>query len=113
MITPKFITTGFSVASQITPDDVQALKERGFRSIICNRPDGEAPGQPRFTVIEAAARNAGLAVRYVPVEAGRIREKDVAAFAAAIDELPGPVLAYCRTGQRSSRLWSLSETCRR
>ncbi len=58
-------------------------------------------------VIEAAAKAAGLKARYIPVVAGQISDEDVAAFGAALAELPGPVLAYCRSGARSTALWSL------
>ncbi len=109
----KTITEGFSVSPQISPDDLAALKARGFRSIICNRPDGEGADQPTFEEIEAAAKTAGLEARYIPVKSGMVRDEDADAFSGAMGELPRPVLAYCRTGTRSATLWSLSEAKQR
>ena len=83
--------------------------QAGYRAIICNRPDGESSDQPGFNRIEAEAAAAGLQMRYVPAVSGAIGPGDVRAFAAALEELPGPVLAYCRTGTRSAILWALSE----
>lgn len=106
---PKAITSTLSVDGQITAADVRALADRGFRSIVCNRPDGEGPDQPTFEEIEAAATAAGLQARYIPIVAGTVTDADAAAFGHALDELPKPVLAYCRTGTRSATLWSLSQ----
>ncbi|MBF9030907.1 TIGR01244 family phosphatase [Rhodobacterales bacterium HKCCE3408] len=105
----KTITPGFSVSPQILPADVAALKDAGIRAIICNRPDGEGADQPSFADIEAAAKAVGIEARYVPVQAGKVGDADVAAFGEAFDALPRPVLAYCRTGTRSATLWSLRE----
>jgi sulfide:quinone oxidoreductase len=101
------IPSTLSTGGQITAADVRRLADRGVRSIICNRPDGEGPGQPAFREIAAAARAAGLQARHIPVAAGGPSAADVAAFRKALDELPGPVFAYCRSGMRSSALWSL------
>ena len=101
------------VAKQITPSDVATLSAQGFRSIICNRPDGEGADQPLFVEIDRAAEAAGLATRYLPVTSGKVRDEDAARFAAALIELPKPILAYCRTGTRSTTLWGLSQAQRR
>lgn len=109
---PKKITGDLSVSAQICAEDLPAIAARGFRSVICNRPDGEAADQPAFGEIEAAARAAGLEIRNQPIVAGTLGDADAAAFGAALDELPKPVLAYCRTGTRSATLWSLSQAGR-
>jgi sulfide:quinone oxidoreductase len=109
---PKAISTQLSVSPQITVDDVKRLAGLGYRSIICNRPDGEGADQPTFEEIEAAARKAGIEARYVPVVAGKVQDSDADAFAGAMDELPKPALAYCRTGTRSATLWSLTQADR-
>jgi len=109
---PKAISTQLSVSPQITVDDVTHLAGLGYRSIICNRPDGEGADQPTFEEIEAAARKAGIEARYVPVVAGKVQDSDTDAFARAMDELPKPALAYCRTGTRSATLWSLKQADR-
>ena len=109
----KKITEKTSVSPQITPDDIAAIKEAGFRAIICNRPDGEGADQPSFEEIEAAAKKAGLETACVPVTSGMVRDEDVEAFGAALKDLPRPVLAYCRTGTRSATLWSFHESKKR
>lgn len=103
------INDALTVSPQITAADVPALKEAGFRSIICNRPDGEGSDQPTHEEIELAAKAAGLEVRYLPVQTGLVGDEDAAAFGVALREMPGPVLAYCRSGTRSATLWSLSQ----
>ena len=76
--------------------------------MINNRPDGEEPGQPAGADIEAAARKAGLAYRAIPV-AGGFPGPQVAAMGEAIEAATGPVFAFCRTGTRSTLLWSLAQ----
>jgi sulfide:quinone oxidoreductase len=109
----KKITEKVSVTPQITADDMEAIKEAGFRAIICNRPDGEGADQPSFEEIEAAAKSVGIEARYVPVQSGMVKDDDVSAFGAALGDLPRPVLAYCRTGTRSATLWSFHEAKKR
>ncbi|BAQ16742.1 bifunctional protein tyrosine phosphatase family protein/NAD(P)/FAD-dependent oxidoreductase [Methyloceanibacter caenitepidi] len=106
----KRISEALSVSGQITPADVAELKAQGFRSIVCNRPDGEGADQPTFEEIHEAADAAGLEARYLPVKSGLVQDDDAVAFGAALRELPGPVFAYCRTGTRSVTLWSLSQS---
>ena len=98
-----------SVSTQITAADVAEIVELGFRSILCNRPNGEGSNQPRFDQIEKAAVEAGLEVRFQPVISGRITAEDAVEFAQAMADLPQPVFAYCRTGTRCAMLWSLSQ----
>ncbi|PKP63862.1 MAG: TIGR01244 family phosphatase, partial [Alphaproteobacteria bacterium HGW-Alphaproteobacteria-8] len=105
----RTISADFAVSPQITPEDVAKARELGFRAIICNRPDGEGADQPSFGEIEAAAQAAGMQARHVPVTGGMVSDTDVTAFAEALQALPGPVLAYCRTGTRSATLWSLAK----
>jgi sulfide:quinone oxidoreductase len=105
------LSADFSVAGQITPQDVSAIANAGFKSIICNRPDGEAGAdQPTFREIEMAALNEGLQVRYLPVVSGQITSDQGAAMAGLLAQLTTPVLAYCRSGARSRALWQLAQT---
>lgn len=104
------LSPDFAVAGQITPADVAALAQAGFRSIICNRPDGEGgPDQPGFAAIAAAAQAAGLVARHLPVTSGRVTAADGTAMAQLLAEVPRPVLAYCRSGARSTTLWQLAQ----
>ncbi|WP_282045254.1 bifunctional protein tyrosine phosphatase family protein/NAD(P)/FAD-dependent oxidoreductase [Roseibium album] len=105
----KKINGQISVAPQIAPKDLADIAQSGFRSVICNRPDGEGADQPTFEEIETAAEKFGIEARYLPIVAGKVGDEDTAAFADLLDNLPKPVLAYCRTGTRSATLWSLSQ----
>ena len=96
-----------SVSSQIHPEHVEAVRAAGFRSIICNRPDGEDCEQPNFREIQDAASALGIVVRHLPVGSGNVLVGDAEAFEQLLIELPGPVLAYCRTGLRSTSMWAL------
>ena len=108
----RLLTAELSVSSQIAAADLNAIAEAGFRSIICNRPDGEGPDQPLHAVIELAADAHRLQVRYLPVESGKVTDEQAAAFSALMAELPKPVLAFCRTGMRSTTMWALSQARR-
>lgn len=101
------LTDQLSVTAQINAEDIAAITALGFRSIINNRPDDEAPGQPTDAELEAAAAQAGLGWRHIPVVAGKVNDDQVRSFAGALEQLPGPVLAFCRSGTRSSILWAL------
>lgn len=103
----KAIDDRLSVGPQIAPEDVAALKARGFRSVVCNRPDGEEWGQPAFAEIERAAFAEGLETRHIPV-AGQPTPEQAARFAAALREMPGPVFAYCRSGARAGMLAAMA-----
>ena len=105
----KKLTERLSVSPQILADDMAELKAQGFRAIICNRPDGEGTDQPTFTEIETAAKKHGLEAVYIPVVSGKVVDTEADAFGAAMETLPAPVLAYCRSGMRSATLWSLSQ----
>ena len=104
----KRLNNEISVSPQIAVNDIKAIADMGFRSILCNRPDGEAGDQPLFEEIRASAEKAALKCVYLPVTSGNVADEDARAFAQTVRELPGPVLAYCRTGTRSVTLWSLA-----
>ncbi len=103
------LTNELAVAGQIGPADMPALAAEGVRAIICNRPDGEGPGQPTFAEMEKAATANGIKIAYQPVVATSISDNDAATFGKLLDELPKPVLVYCRSGMRSTALWALSQ----
>jgi uncharacterized protein (TIGR01244 family) len=97
------------VSGQIRPEELAGIKARGIAMIVNNRPDGEEPGQPSGTEVEAAALAAGLDYRHVPV-AGRLSDGQVEAMADALAAASGPVLAFCRSGTRSTFLWALARS---
>lgn len=98
-----------SVAGQISPADMQAIARAGFKSIVCNRPDGESPGCSSSQDLATAASRVGLTMAYLPVVSGRVTANDGREFGALLNQLPTPVLAYCRSGLRSATLWALSQ----
>ena len=99
------VTDDFTVSPQILPDDVHDIALAGFKSIICNRPDGESADQTPYRDIEAKAKAAGLEFRYIPVVSGAMTQEDVNAMASALGGLPVPVFAYCRSGARCGVLY--------
>ena len=105
----RTLSTDLSVAPQILPAELGAIQAAGYRAVICNRADGEAADQPLYDEIERAARDQGLLVRYLPAESGKVTDEQGRAFGALMAELPKPVLAYCRTGMRSTTMWALSQ----
>lgn len=95
----------YSVSGQISADDLAAIKAAGFKSIVCHRPDGESAGQPSFASIKQAAEALGLQVRHIPVGASGVTADAVRAMVDAIEEMPQPMLGYCRSGNRSSAIY--------
>ncbi|OOG43567.1 TIGR01244 family sulfur transferase [Rhodanobacter sp. C05] len=101
------LTETLSVSGQIDEADVELLAAQGFRSLINNRPDGEAAGQPDSAVIAALAARHDVTYQYLPVISGQLQDAQVEAFTQALTTLPAPTLAFCRTGTRSTMLWAL------
>ena len=97
-----------SVAPQISPEEVAAIAKAGFAEIVNNRPDDEEPGQPSGAEIAAAAAEAGIAYRAIPVGHSGFSGNQVEAMAQALTAASGPVLAFCRSGTRSAHLWALA-----
>ena len=102
------VTDDFSVAPQISLEDLPAAAAQDFKLVINNRPDGEDPAQPTSAEMEAAARAAGLAYAHIPVRGGPTPDQ-VEANHRAIEAAEGPVLAFCRSGTRSIVTWSLGQ----
>lgn len=97
---PTKLSADLSSSAQIALDDLSFLRTEGYRSILCARPDGENAGQIQFADVAAAAEREGFASRHIPIVAGRMTDLDVAAFRDAVETLPKPILAYCRSGRR-------------
>lgn len=94
---------------QIGFDDIEVAKAAGVTMVINNRPDGEDPDAPQSDEIEAAAKAAGLQYRTIPIGRAGFSEPQVDEMIKALDEAQGRVLAYCRTGTRSTLLWALAQ----
>ncbi|VAV92851.1 Protein tyrosine phosphatase [hydrothermal vent metagenome] len=103
------INDQISVSPQITLDQIGAAKAGGVTLIVNNRPDGEEPGAPQSAEIEAAAKAAGIDYVAIPVSHGGFSEPQVDAMIKALDGANGKILAYCRSGARSTSLWSLAQ----
>ena len=105
------IADALCVAPQLEPTDMAELARLGFKSVINNRPDFEhGPEQPTSAMVEAAATAAGLAYRHLPVDGAWQSPEQIAAMAALLKELPSPVLAFCRSGARSTKLYQQAQS---
>ena len=103
----RAIAPDVCVAPQLTPDAMAEAAQAGFKSVVNNRPDFEhGPDQPINAQIEAAARAAGLEYRYLPVDSAYQSPEEIAAMAKLLGELPRPLLMFCRSGARSTRLFA-------
>ena len=96
----KAVTDRLTVAAQIRPDHVAAIAAAGFSCVMMNRPDGEEYGQPDWDDIVAACVSAGVEPRYVPMGSRDLNLKAVQGFRDALDQVKGPVFAFCRSGAR-------------
>ena len=96
------------VGGQIKPEEVAELKRQGVAMIVNNRPDHEDEGQPLSAEIEAAAEQAGISYRHVPIRRG-MGPSDVEAMQEAMRECgDGKLLAFCRSGHRSALAWAVA-----
>ncbi len=96
------------VSPQISLDQLAEAAAGGVTLVINNRPDGEDAGQPEGRAIADAAARAGMAYLAIPVTHAGFSGNQVEAMVAALDGATGPVLAYCRSGTRSTLLWALA-----
>lgn len=104
------ITPGFSVSAQLTAEDAAAAAQAGYRCIVNNRPDGEVPGQTPGAVVMAAAAAHGLAYRAIPATSPIGPDNPaVDAMIETLTTAEEPILAYCRSGTRSTTLWALAQ----
>jgi uncharacterized protein (TIGR01244 family) len=103
------IDQDFAIAGQISVDDIPKIIEAGFKTIVCARPDGEEPGQPRFATIAAAAKAAGLEAVHIPVS-GSIGQGQFLRVEQAMKTLPRPMFGYCRSGARAGSLFAVARS---
>lgn len=105
----KRINDDVSVAPQISPDDMPAIKAAGFTTVINNRPDGESFDQPTSETMRAAAEAAGLSYHFIPLGREGVSAQMIDDERAVLEGSDGPVLCYCRSGTRSTTLWALTQ----
>ena len=103
------LSDDITVAPQIAMEELADAARLGFKTIICNRPDGEEPGQPVAEDMADAAADFGMTFAHQPVISGHLSFEDVDQFGKLLQDLPKPILAYCRSGTRCSTLWALSQ----
>ncbi|WDA42835.1 TIGR01244 family sulfur transferase [Erythrobacter sp. BLCC-B19] len=96
------------VSPQLALEDIPAAAALGVATIVNNRPDGEEPSAPQGEDIAAAAAAAGLNYVAIPIGHSGFSEPQVDAMIAAMEQAEGPILAYCRSGTRSTLLWALA-----
>ena len=100
------LSADICVAPQLDPAAMAWAAQNGFKSVINNRPDFEGgPDQPTHAVMQAAAQAAGLQYAYLPVNGAYQSPEEIARFAELLAALPKPILAFCRSGARSGKLY--------
>lgn len=104
----RTIDSRFLASPQIAVEDVARAKEVGVTFIVNNRPDGEEPSEPQSADIEAAATAAGLGYAYIPVTHSGFSGAQIDALEPVLADENASVLAYCRSGTRSTFLWALT-----
>jgi uncharacterized protein (TIGR01244 family) len=102
------LSATLAVSPQILPEDVPALAEAGFKVLINNRPDEEVGPDIDHDVMAEAAAKAGMSYQYLPFHPGQITPQLISDFASATGG-QGPVIAYCRSGNRCTVLWALTQ----
>lgn len=108
----KMLAPGVYVAPAMTPGDVKALKQAGATAIVDLLPDDEAAPQARSTDMAAAAGDAGVTFAYAPTRSAALAPEAVEQTAKALASGKRPIVLYCRSGSRASRVWALSEASR-
>ena len=103
------LSSSVLASPQISIDDIEIAKAQGVTYVVNNRPDGEDPSAPQGEDIESAARNAGIEYRAIPIGHSGFSETQVDQMIDALDRADGKVLAYCRSGTRSTFLWALAQ----
>ena len=103
----KRLTHDHYVCDQLRVDDFDELASQGIRSVINNRPDGEAEDQPTSRTLERAATAAGLEYRHAPIVSQQLTRAEIEANRRAFAAVTRPLCAFCRTGTRAAVVWGL------
>lgn len=106
----RTLTDSILVAPQISLADVAEAAKAGVTLVINNRPEDESPDQTPGSDIETAVRAAGMDYLAIPVTHAGFAEWQVSAMAEALENADGKILAYCRSGTRSTLLWALARS---
>jgi uncharacterized protein (TIGR01244 family) len=106
------LSSSVFASPQITLADIEIASSAGVRTIVNNRPEGESEDQTPGSAIEAAARTAGIDYIAIPISHGNFGQSQVQAMIEVLENADGKILAYCRTGTRSTLLWALAQAAR-
>lgn len=101
----KRLNGWITIANAIEVEKIQKMADHGYKSIICNRHDGEENGQVTFAEVVAEARLFGIECKHIPVRTEGSTVADHNLFTAAMKNMPGPIMAYCKSGKRCAELW--------
>lgn len=102
------LTPDLAVSPQIFPEDLAGLVAQGYRVLINNRPDEEVGPEIDSDAMRAAAEAASMAYYFNPFTPGQITPDMIALQAEALAQ-DGRKFAYCRSGNRSTVLWALTQ----
>ena len=102
------LTPNVAALAQPSVREIAELAQRGYRSIIGNRPEGETEDQPAWLDLKAAAAAQSMDAVQIPVVIGQISDLQVKAFREALERLPKPIAVFCRSGTRASLMWALA-----
>ncbi|MST80717.1 TIGR01244 family phosphatase [Lactobacillus equicursoris] len=105
----KPLEPGVEITSALAVDELEEVKARGFHAVVCHRIEGESEDFPDEAGFREKARQLGLAWVHIPVKPGEYSKADIHAFAEALQQLPRPLLAFCRTGKRATHLWAFAK----
>ncbi|AZM94681.1 TIGR01244 family sulfur transferase [Vreelandella venusta] len=100
---------GVAITSQLTVEELEQVKAQGFKTVICNCKPGESAEFSGEDAYRFKAAELGLHWVHIPVTPGEYSHADVAAFAQALQQLPRPILAFCRSGKRATHLWAYAK----
>ncbi|KPQ24492.1 MULTISPECIES: TIGR01244 family sulfur transferase [unclassified Halomonas] len=103
------LETDIEITSALTVEELEQVKANGFKTVICNCKPGESAEFPDEDAYRKKAADIGLQWVHIPVTPGDYSQADVAAFADAMQRLPRPILAFCRTGKRATHLWAYAK----
>ncbi len=103
------LTADLSVAPQIAPDDAAEIAAAGFRTVICNRPDGENPPELHAARLRVALEAQGITFLDLPFDGRTMTPEVIVELREMIATAEAPVLAYCRTGTRCTNAWALGQ----
>ncbi|MGL4491009.1 MAG: TIGR01244 family sulfur transferase [Rhizobiaceae bacterium] len=104
----RAVDENYSVAGQIEVEDIAVIAAAGFKTLMCHRPDEESFGQPAHAGIFAAAKAKGMTCHFIPVTSAGLTHENVDAMKLALSDAERPILAYCRSGARSTMIYQIA-----